>query len=212
MAPQPFEELFAREQSRYEDGISRLEPEQLVRIGNAAYGAGLSLLMLGRPEAADWLGRAADRWRESWEHATPTSWGRPIGAIKAALIAGDDDGAAAFSEWALELGTEEAESPIGRYAASLALLVLGRDAEARHVASSLRGRDDFPAPVADALALIAAHDIVGYIEAVEAVLASFESREGYLEDVPVADTVIVLQALAARRSLAAELSSPLLPG
>jgi hypothetical protein len=28
---------------------------------------------------------------------------------------------------------------------------------------------------------------------------------------PVADTVIVLQALAARRGLAAELSSPLLP-
>jgi hypothetical protein len=43
------------------------------------------------------------------------------------------------------------------------------------------------------------------------VLRSFETREEYLEDIPVADTVIVLQALAARRNLAAELTSPLLP-
>ena len=42
-------------------------------------------------------------------------------------------------------------------------------------------------------------------------LASFESRDEYLEDVPVADTVIVLQALAARRGLVVELDSPLLP-
>jgi hypothetical protein len=43
------------------------------------------------------------------------------------------------------------------------------------------------------------------------VLESFETREDYLEDLPAADTVVVLQALAARRDLAAELSSPLLP-
>ena len=69
----------------------------------------------------------------------------------------------------------------------------------------------FPAPVGDALAFIAAEDPVGYIEAIEAVLESFETREDYLEDLPAADTVVVLQALAARRDMAAELSSPLLP-
>jgi hypothetical protein len=208
-----FEELLAREQARYADGRARLDPEQLVRLGNAAYGAGLSLLMLGRAgEARVWLERAAARWRESWEHATPTSWGRPIGAIKAALIAGRDDEAAACSHWALELGSEAAESPIGRYAALLALLVLARDTEALELASSLRGRDDFPPAVADALAACAAHDAVSYLAAVRAVLASFETRAAFLEDVPVADTVLVLQALAAQRGLAAELSSPLLPG
>jgi hypothetical protein len=36
-------------------------------------------------------------------------------------------------------------------------------------------------------------------------------REEYLEDVPVADTVLVLQALAARRNMAADLTSDLLP-
>ena len=122
-----------REQARVEDGEARMDPEQLVRIGNAAYGAGLSLLMLGRRDEANaWLGRAATRWRESWEHATPTSWGRPIGTIKASLIAGDRRAARAYSRWALELGTETAESPIGRYAATLALLTLARWPDARH--------------------------------------------------------------------------------
>ena len=193
--------------------MARLDPEQLVRIGNAAYGAGLTLLMLGRAsEASEWFDRAAARWRESWEHATPTSWGRPIGSIKAALLAGSDQDAAAYASWTLGLAAEGAESPIGRYAATLALLVLDRWADARHVASTLRERDDFPSQVADALALISAHDPVGYAEAVEAVLESFEERDEYLEDVPVADTVLVLQALARKRGIAAELSpSPVLP-
>ena len=42
-------------------------------------------------------------------------------------------------------------------------------------------------------------------------LRSFETRDEYLEDLPVADTVLVLQALAGRRGMAAGLSSPLLP-
>ena len=60
--------------------------------------------------------------------------------------------------------------------------------------------------------MIAAEDVVGYVESVESVLESFETRDEYLEDVPVADTVLVLQALAARRGMAAELESALLPG
>jgi hypothetical protein len=45
------------------------------------------------------------------------------------------------------------------------------------------------------------------------VLVSFETREAYLEDVPVADTALVLHALARRRGLAAQLRpSALLPG
>ena len=210
-------ELGSRAQERYEDGASRLpdEPDQrqrqLTRMGNAAYAAGLAMLMSGDPEAADWFARAAERYRESWADAPPGSWGRPIGAIKARLMAGDRTGAEADARWALEGGAAETESPIGRYAAALALLVLGRDAEARVQADTIRIRDDFPAEVGDALAMIAAQDAVGYIEAIEAVLESFESRDEYLEDVPVADTVIVLQALAAQRGLAAGLESPLLP-
>lgn len=201
-----WEAVVERQRARYE------EVELPVLLGNAAYGAGLALLMLGSDaEARESLERAAARWRESWPDATPTSWGRPIGVMKALLLAGDDAGALAAAEWALSLGCEDAESPIGRYAATLALLVLGRDAEARHQAISIQELEDFPPAVADALAYIAAPDPVAYTEAVEAVLASFEQRDAYLEDVPVADTVLVLQILATRSGMAAELSSPLLP-
>ena len=200
--------MVERQRARYE------EVELPVLLGNAAYGAGLAMLMAGRDvEAREWLHRAATHWRESWADATPTSWGRPIGVMKALLLAGDDDGAAEAAEWALTLGCKDTESPIGRYAATLALLILGRDAGARHQADSIREREDFPVAVADALAFVAAPDPVAYTEAVEAVLESFEARDAYLEDVAVADTVIVLQLLAARRGIPAELDpSPVLPG
>jgi len=206
--------VLEREQARYRDGEARLAPEQLVRMGNAAYGAGLTLLMLGRDdEAREWLDRAAARWRESWEHAPPESWGRPIGAMKAELIAGRAAEADELARWALELGAPTADSPIGRYAGALALLTLERWPEARHVAETLRGTEAFPQRVADALATIAAEDRVGYVEAVEDVLESFETREDHLEDVPVADTVLALQALAAKRGIAHALpASPVLPG
>jgi hypothetical protein len=211
-----WQELHRRARERYEDGASRLpdEPDprqkQLTRMGNAAGAAGLAALMAGG-DARSWFARAAERYRESWEHAPPGSWGRPIGAMKSRILAGDWEGAAADARWALGAGAAESESPIGRYAAALAHGVLGEWPEMRVAADYARTHETFPNEVADALAFIAAEDVVGYIEAVEGVLASFETRDEYLEDVPVADTVLVLQALAARRAMAAELESELLP-
>jgi hypothetical protein len=209
-----------REDARYRDGEARL-PEaedqdsrqrQLTRMGNAAAGVGLARLMAGDTERGrEWFARAVERYRESYELAPPGSWGRPIAILKARILAGDWDGAESDARWTLEEGAGNAESPIGRYAATLALLVLGRDQEARTLADGLRTRDDFPASVADALACIAAEHTLGYSDAIEAVLESFATREDYLEDLPAADTVVVLQAFAARRDMAAELSSPLLP-
>jgi hypothetical protein len=198
--------------ARYGGGETReADQRQLTQLGNAAWAAGLSLLMDGRgDESREWLRRAADRYRDSWQDAPPNSWGRPIAAMKALLLAGDDASPAA--RWALEAGAEDAESPIGRYAAALALLVLGDDAEARAPASTLLGRDDFPQPVAGALVALAAADSDGYRAAVESVLESFEQRTDFLEDVPVADTVLVLQILAGQRALSAALpASALLP-
>src|SRR6185503_4172475 len=150
---------FVRErQSRFAEQHGELDERSLVRRGNMAYAAGLGLLMTGDPDAAEWLGRAAATWRESWQGGQ--SWGRPIGAIKASLLAGDETAAEDHARWALDAGAERSESPIGRYAAALALLVLARWADARHAADSLRERDDFPRDVADALAYISAHDVV----------------------------------------------------
>ena len=212
-----WQELFDREVARYEDGVARLgdgsdeQQRQLTRMGNAAWGAGLCRLMQG-DDAAEWLSRAAERWRESYAEAPPGSWGRPIGAMKALILAADWPGAEEAARWTLEEGAAGVESPIGRYAAALAYLVLGWAPEARIEADAIRIHDDFPHDVGDALAMIAAEDVVGYAEAVESVLESFENRDAYLEDVPVADTVLVLQALAGRRGMADELGpSELLP-
>ena len=211
-----WEELGEHARLRYEDGAARLpdDPDarqrQLTRMGNAAGAAGLAEVM-GGGDGREWFARAAERYRESWEHAPAESWGRPIGAIKARILGGDWDGAAADARWAIEVGAAETTSPIGRYAAALAYGALGDWDDMRVNADYARTHETFPSEVADALAFIAAEDVVGYVEAVEAVLASFETREEYLEDMPVADTVLVLQALAGRRAMAVELESELLP-
>jgi hypothetical protein len=117
--------------------------------------------------------------------------------MKALLIAGEDASYAA--RWALDAGTPEAESPIGRYAGALALLILGRDEEAAGVAATLG--EGFPSDVADALRALAAREEDAYRVAVDSIRRSFETREAFLEDVPVPDTVLALDALAAQRGL-----------
>jgi hypothetical protein len=214
-----WDEHAAREESRYADALARMpeEPDprqkQLVRAAMAAGGAALARLMQGRgTAAAGWFARSAERYRESWPDAPPGSWGRLIGALKARVLAGDWEGAEADARWALEQDAGAGGSPIGAYAAALALLILGKDAEAAEVTSGLVGVEDFPPAVAGALSSLARGDAADYGPAVAAVLRSFEERDEYLEDIPVADTVIVLEALAARRGMATRLtSSTLLP-
>ena len=127
--------------------------------------------------------------------------------MKSRLIAGDLDGARADAQWALDAGAAEAESPIGRYAAALAQLVLGDDDEAAALAATLRGAESIPPAVPDSLAALAARDAPAYEAAIRALVADFEAREEYLEDTPVADTVLALQALAAARWIVIALDS-----
>ncbi|HEY3550294.1 MAG TPA: hypothetical protein VGK69_04505 [Gaiellaceae bacterium] len=191
-------ERYERAAARYASGETReLDERQLVQLANAAWAAGLSLLTAGdREGAAEWLRRSAERYRESWDAGSSTdAWGRPIGALKALLIAGEDASEAA--RWALDAGAAQAESSIGRYAGTLALLVLDRDAEAGALAATLG--DGFPEEVAAALRALAAHDSDAYNAAIGSVRRSFETREDFLEDVPVPDTALALEALAAER-------------
>jgi hypothetical protein len=211
-----WEEHAEREEGRYRDGLERLPDDsdgrqkQLVRVAMAAGGAGLARLMQGRRgEAAGWFARSAERYRESWDGAPPGSWGRLIGAVKSRLLAGDWERASEDARWVLEQAPEDSGSPIGAYAAVLAHLTLGQDAEAATLAERLS--NDFPEDVAAGLSAIASADHQAYSDAVARVLGSFETREAYLEDIPVADTVIVLETLADRRGLAAGPRSTLLP-
>jgi hypothetical protein len=213
-----WEELARRAQERYEDGASRLpsEPDerqrQLTRMGNAAWAAGLCLLMAAREdEAAAWLVQAAETYRRSFADAPPGSWGRPIGAMKSRLIARDRDGALEDARWALDVGAAESASPIGRYAATLARLVRGEDEAAASLTASIVDVEAIPAPVVDALSALAAHAEADYAEAIAALVANFEARTDFLEDVPVADTVLALQALARERDIGVALESRLLP-
>jgi len=213
-----WDERAAHAIERYEDGLTRLLEErdarqrQLTRTANAAWAAGVSFLMLGRrDEAHEWLLRAAERYRESWPYAPPGSWGRPIGAMKSRLVAGDLEGAQDDARWALEAGAAGSESAIGRYAAALAELTLGEDTSASELAGPLREVESFPPGVIDALVALAARDGVAYDAAIRELLTDFEAREAFLEDTPVADTVIALQALAEPRGLVVELHSFVLP-
>jgi hypothetical protein len=212
-----WDEHAEREEHRYADALGRMpdDPDrrqkQLVRAAMAAGGAGLARLMQGRrAEATGWFIRSAERYRDSWPDAPPKSWGRLIGALKARLLAGDWDGAEADARWALD--QEPAGGAIGDYAAALALLILARDSEAAPIASALVGNVEFPPPVAEALDGLASGNGSDYGRAVVAVLRSFEERDDYLDDIPVADTVIVLEALAERRRIGARPQSALLPG
>jgi tetratricopeptide (TPR) repeat protein len=212
-----WEERAARARERFEDGSVRLpdDPDQrqrqLTRMGNAAWAAGLSYLMLGRHrDAEEWLGRAAETYRASWADAPPGSWGRPIGAMKSRLIAGDLAGARADARWALDAGAADSESPVGRYAAALACLVLEDDSNAATLASTLED-DAIPQAVVANIAGLAAGDRTSYERAIRALLEDFESRDEFLEDIPVADTVLGFQAIGLARGFEVELSSPLLP-
>jgi hypothetical protein len=132
--------------------------------------------------------------------------------MKSRLIAGDRTGAQADAVWALEEGAASSESPIGRYAAALAQLVIGEDDEAGTLAGTLAGESAIPPAVADSLVALASHDGPAYEAAIRSLVADFEARDAFLEDVPVADTVLALQGLATERGLDAALASSVLPG
>jgi hypothetical protein len=113
-------------------------------------------LLAGEPAAAA-LERAAALYRASWEAAPPRSFGRLIGMLKAAVIAGDAADAAAYAREAVP----EADSPPSSY--------------------------------------------------VRAIVADFEQRDEHLTGVPIADTALMLERLAAERGMASGPTSPLLP-
>ncbi len=194
-------------------GEGEREDFRLAGIAGASWSTGLAAAMDGDDDAAAaLLRRAADEYDASWQAAPPGSWGRPIAMLRCRLLAGDLDGARHDAEAALAAGATEAAGPIGGYCAALALLVLGRDADAAPVAARIAGEGLDPVAVAHALAALASRDREGLEAARREVLRSFEERDAFLEDTRVADTVLVLDALARERSIAVEpLTSPLLP-
>ena len=155
------------------------------------------------------MAAAAQRYRASWERAGPRSFGRLVGMLKAALIAGD---ATAAARYAREQLGAEGDSPPSWYALGLAAAALGDDDALARAAGAMREGGDAFARTADALTALARRDSAAYAQALRAIVADFEARDAHLTGVAFADTALMLERLAAARGLAARPTSALLPG
>jgi len=174
-----------------------------------ADGEGLRALLDGDTDTGRaHLLEAVAHYRASWELAPPRSFGRLIGMLKAAVIAGDAADAAAYARAAVP----DADSPPSSYVRAVAALVEDDDAAAARFAEGMREGSPAFGRAADAIAALAARDADAYASAVRAIVADFEGREEHLTGVPVADTALMLERLAEARGLAAHPASALLPG
>jgi hypothetical protein len=158
--------------------------------------------------AAGAFAEAADRYRASWEVAPPESYGRLIGMLKAAVLAGDADAAAAYAREQLP---SAAASPPASYARAIAALVDGDDGTARTAVEGMRAGSPAFGRAADAVQALADRDAEVYGAAVAAIVDDFERRDAHLTGVPIADTALRLERFAQRRGMAAGPRSPLLP-
>ena len=159
-------------------------------------------------EAADGYRRAVELWWRSWEIAPPRSYGRLIGMVKAAVIAGDARDAAARVRAHF---TSEPDSPPSSYALAIAALAAGEDGLAARAAGGMRGGSEPFVRAADAIAALATGDEAGYEAALSAVVADFEARDEHLTGVPIADTAVMLERLAEPRGMAVHPRSRVLP-
>jgi hypothetical protein len=181
----------------------------LLADGIRADGAAFRALYDSRPdEARARLSEAAGRYRASWELAPPRSFGRLVAHLKSAVLAGEGAEAAAWVR--SELG-DACDSPTSCYALAVAALVQGDDAAAAAAAAGMAEGGEAFANAGEALAALAAGDAERYRAAVHAIVADFEARDAHLTGVPVADTALLMEALAAPRGLAARPESPLMP-
>lgn len=182
------------------------EDRELQGAAVAAEAEGQRGLLAGQDAAASFE-EAARLYRRSWEVAPPGAYGRLVGMLKAAIIAGEGEEFAAYALGQLS----GAEGPTAAYARALAALLTQDDAGAADAAAQMRAGGDAFARAADGLEALAHGDGAAYARAVAAVVADFEGRELHLTGVPFADTALMLERLAEPRGLAAHPRSALLP-
>ncbi|MCW2996555.1 MAG: family finger-like protein [Conexibacter sp.] len=174
----------------------------------AAERRGHLALLASDAAAPEAMREAARLYRASWQVAPPASYGRLIGALKAAIIAGDAHEDAA---WVAGQIPQDATSAPASYATAIAALVQGDDDAAR--AAATRMREGSPAFVRAAAAIeaLVERDAPAYTAAIQAIVSDFEGREDHLTGVPIADTALMLERLAPARGLGAGPQSPVMP-
>ena len=164
----------------------------------------LAALAAGAP-AHEQLVRARDAYMASHAETGPRSWGRLIGGLKMAILAGD--GAEPIAREALAETDAAEDSPSVAYARALAAVVNGVRPD---VGEMLAAGDAFER-TGRALAALAAGDREAYAAALAEIVDDFARRDRHLAGVAVADTALVLERLAADRAIAVRPDSPMVP-
>ena len=162
-----------------------------------------------REQAAAKMGSAARLYRESWEAAPPRSYGRLVGMLKAAVLAGDAEEEARYAR--VQLGDDDADSPASWYVLAIAALVEGDDSLAERAAAGMEEGSEAFVHAARAVRGLARTDRDEYAAAVGAIVDDFEARDAHLTGVAIADTALMLEQFADRRGMAAAPESALLP-
>jgi hypothetical protein len=188
------------------------EHRELMMAAIATEGEAHAALLAGDHDAARAAyARAVEQYRASWELAPPKSYGRLVGLLKAAVLGGRAEPAAAEVRAALD-GDEAAEgSPVASYVLAVAALIVGDDEDVAVRAARMEPRGEAFERTASALRALADRDAGAYATAVAAIEADFSARSEHLTGVAIADTAVMLELLAAERGMAAGLDSPLVP-
>ena len=155
--------------------------------------------------------QAADLYRQSWEAAHARAFGRLVGMLKAAVLAGGD-GLSEASYARAALADADPGSETANYARAIAALIAGDDEDALawaalHVArppmhSRGPGRRSRRSPRTTRRATPPRSRRSS---------ATSSSAAEHLTGVAIADTALMLEVLAARRGMAAGIESPVLP-
>ena len=151
----------------------------------------------------------SELYRRSWEAAHAQAYGRLVGMLKAAVLAGGGAEEARYARAAL-VDADPGSATAG-YARAIAPLIAGDDADAEAWARSMRAGDDAFARTAEAISALAAHDEARYAAALDVIVRDFEQRSRHLTGVAIADTGLMLEALAGRRGMTAAIESRVLP-
>jgi hypothetical protein len=184
--------------------------QELLTAAIEREGSAQQALLAGERETARAaFAQAADLYRQSWEVAPPTAYGRLVGMVKSGVLAGGGSDEARYVQRAL--ADSDPESVTAAYARALAALILGEDPDAHGWAAGMSAGTDAFARTGEAIAAIAAGDGARSEEALTAIVRDFEQRAEHLTGVAIADTALVLAELAARRGMAVAVESPMLP-
>lgn len=139
---------------------------------------------------------AAAAYRASFDAAPPAAWGRLIGALKAAVLAGD---ATREAETAREALNGLRDTPASCYLGALAATILMDGTTVRELAPGMRAGGDAFGRAADGLLAIVNDDPDGLDAITQAIDADFAGRDEHLTGVPIADTALMLRLLGERR-------------